>query len=179
MMNKVFRAVKSFVKIAYWKCRYGSRLSSSWVQGFDRVKIELSKNGQMHFGTRIQNRGELYLICEGNGRLEIGSHVFCNTSACITSLGHIKIGDYCTFGNHLVMVDHDHNFKNEDGEYLIGEVIIGNHVWVGANCTILRGTHIGDDCVIAAGSVVKGDVPAGTIYYQKRETHEELLTREG
>lgn len=178
MKNKVCRAVKSLLKIAYWKCRYGSRLHSSWVQGFDRVKIELSRDGRMYFGTRIQNRGELYLICEGNGRLEIGNHVFCNTAVCITSLGHIKIGDYCTFGNHLVIVDHDHNFKNQDGEYLVGEVTIGNHVWVGANCTILRGAHIGDNCVIAAGSVVKGDVPAGTVYYQKRETHEALLTRE-
>ena len=67
------------------------------------------------------------------------------------------------------MVDHDHNFKNKDSEFLIGEVSIGNRVWIGANCTILKGAQIGDDCVIAAGSVVKGVVPAGTIFYQKRQ----------
>ena len=99
----------------------------------------------------------------------MGSHIYCNTGVCITSLGKVQIGDYCELGNNLVIVDHDHNFKNQDSEYLVGEVIIGNRVWVGANCTILKGAHIGDDCVIAAGSVVRGEVPAGTVFYQKRE----------
>ena len=111
--------------------------------------------------------------------MEIGDHVFCSTSVYITCLGHVKIGDYSKLGNHLVIVDHDHNFKNKDGEYLIGDVTIGKRVWIGANCTILKGTHIGDDSVIAAGSVVKGDVPARTLYYQKREIQEKLLTQEG
>lgn len=178
-MNKVYRAAKSLLKIAYWKCRYGARLHSSWVQGFDRARIELSGNGQIKLGTRIQNRGELFLVCGGDGRLEIGNHVICSTSVYITSLGHVKIGDYSRLGNHVVIVDHDHNFKNKDGEYLIGEVTIGKRVWIGANCTILKGTHIGDDSVIAAGSVVRGDVPARTLYYQKREIQETLLTQEG
>lgn len=170
MKRKIFSAAISIVKIIYWKCRYGSRVKTSLVQGFQRIRIELSEKGSIQLGSRIQNRGELHLICEGEGRLEIGSHVFCNTGVCITSLGHVKIGDYCKLGNNLVIVDHDHNFKNQKGEYIIGEVCIGNRVWVGANCTILKGTHIGDDCVIAAGSVVKGDIPPGSIYCQKRET---------
>ena len=47
---------------------------------------------------------------------------------------------------------------------------IGNDVWIGAGAVILRGTTIGDKAVIGAGSIVKGDVPAGCVYYQKRET---------
>ncbi len=85
-------------------------------------------------------------------------------------MGHIKIGDYCRLGNNVVIVDHDHNFKSQDEEFLIGEITIGNRVWIGANCTILKGVHIGDDSVIAAGSVINKDVPAHTICYQKRET---------
>lgn len=168
-MNQLLRVAKSICKIAYWKCRYGSRVKTSWVQGFDYVSLELSKGGQVVLGEKIQNRGNIHLICEGNGRLEIGGHVFFNTNACITSLGKVQIGDYCKLGNNLVIVDHDHNFKNQDSEYLIGEVKIGNRVWVGANCTILKGARIGDDCVIAAGSVVRGEVPTGTVFYQKRE----------
>ena len=38
-------------------------------------------------------------------------------------------------------------------------VVIGNNVWIGANCTILQGVTIGDGAVIAAGAVVKSDVP--------------------
>ncbi|UHA57884.1 hypothetical protein KDJ21_013390 [Metabacillus litoralis] len=46
---------------------------------------------------------------------------------------------------------------------------IGENVWIGSNVVILRDTHIGDNVVIAAGSVVKGNVPSNTIYLNKRE----------
>lgn len=36
---------------------------------------------------------------------------------------------------------------------------VGNNVWIGLNVTILKGTVIGNNCVIAAGSVVKGEFP--------------------
>ncbi|MDE7016248.1 MAG: acyltransferase [Lachnospiraceae bacterium] len=169
-MNLVWNAMKSIVKIAYWKCRYTSRIRIPWVQGFDRVHIELSKDAQMRFGQKNQNRGELRLICEKGGKLEFGSHIFCNTGVCISAMGHVKIGDYCKFGNHLVIVDHDHNFREHGEEYSVGEITIGERVWIGANCTILKNVHIGNDCVIAAGSVVKEDIPDGMLYYQKKET---------
>lgn len=39
------------------------------------------------------------------------------------------------------------------------EVIIGNDVWIGANCIIFEGVKIGDGAVIAAGSIIRHDVP--------------------
>ena len=41
---------------------------------------------------------------------------------------------------------------------------------MGAGCVVLKGVTVGDDAVIAAGSIVRKDVPAGSIYYDKRET---------
>lgn len=175
MNTQIIKAVRNFGKIVYWKCRYNRRIKMAWVQGFDRIKLKISSSASLQMGSRNQNRGTLYLICEGQGRLELGSHIFYNMGTCITALGHVKIGDYCKFGNNLVIVDHDHNYKGGQDEYLIGEVTIGNRVWVGANCTILRGAKIGDDCVIAAGSVVKGEVPAGTLFYQERKNIERKI----
>ncbi|MBC7419484.1 MAG: acyltransferase [Bdellovibrio sp.] len=44
------------------------------------------------------------------------------------------------------------------------KISIGNNVWIGANTTILKGANIGDDCIIAAHSVVlKGDYPKGSV----------------
>ncbi|PMB02395.1 acetyltransferase, partial [Fischerella thermalis CCMEE 5273] len=45
-------------------------------------------------------------------------------------------------------------------EYRIGDVVIGDHVMIGANTTILPGVTIGDRAVIGAGSLVNKDVPA-------------------
>jgi acetyltransferase-like isoleucine patch superfamily enzyme len=40
---------------------------------------------------------------------------------------------------------------------------LGRNVWIGANATILSGVTIGDNSVVAAGSVVTRDVPANTL----------------
>lgn len=38
------------------------------------------------------------------------------------------------------------------------DVVIGNDVWMGCGVTILKGVHISNHCVIAAGAVVTKDV---------------------
>ena len=49
------------------------------------------------------------------------------------------------------------NFPGED-------IIIGNNVWIGAGCTILKGVKISDNCIVASGSVVpRGDYPKNSI----------------
>ena len=48
--------------------------------------------------------------------------------------------------------------------------MIGDHVWVGADCVILKGVTIGKHAVIGVGSIVRKDVPEGSVYYDKRET---------
>lgn len=42
-------------------------------------------------------------------------------------------------------------------------VIIGNNVWIGANAILLPGVTIGDESIIAAGSLVNRDVPPRTV----------------
>lgn len=51
------------------------------------------------------------------------------------------------------------------GEF-VGEslpVTIGNNVFIGTKAIILKGTTIGDNCIIGAGSVVKGVFPEGVV----------------
>ena len=86
-MNVKLKAAKSLFKIAYWKCRYGSRFKMPWIQGFDRVYLELSKKGHMSFGERNENRGRMHFICAGEGRLEIGNHVIYAIGGSITCMG--------------------------------------------------------------------------------------------
>jgi len=169
-MGIVWRAIKSAARSIYWKCRFGAGVKAPLVEGFNHLQLELARGGKVIFGERNQNRGHLYMQCGPQGQLTVGSHVFFNTGCNVACMGRIQIGDYCKIGNNAVIVDHDHNYMDDSGEYLAGEIHIGNRVWVGANAIILKGARIGDDCVIAAGSVVKGEVPAGSLFYQKRES---------
>ena len=42
-------------------------------------------------------------------------------------------------------------------------VVLEDEVWIGNRAIILGGTHLGRGCVVAAGAVVQGDFPAGSI----------------
>lgn len=162
------KAIASLFHILIWKMKFGSRLRIAPVQGLEKTRIEIDKAGRLQMEEKIQNRGSLYIGCKGNGELHIGGHCFFNTNTSITCMKRITIGEYSKFGNNLVIVDHDHNFKDPGaGEFIKKDIIIGKGVWVGANCVILKGVRIGDHAVIAAGSVVRGEVPPYTVYYEK------------
>lgn len=165
----LFKVIKSSIATLIWKIRYGNNIRIAMPQAMEKVKLEKDKDAVIILREKIQNRGYFYLGCKGKGILEIGSHCFFNINSSITCMKHIKIGDYCKFGNNLVIVDHDHDIKKTGEEFPAAEIEIGNHVWAGAGCIILKGVKIGDHAVIAAGSVVRKDVPAGSFYYNKRE----------
>lgn len=127
------------------------------------------KHGKIHFGNYINARRNFCCIVSDGGNLSIGSNCYFNNNCSITCLESISIGTDSTFGNNLVIVDHDHDFKNHCG-FIKAPVVIGERVWIGANVTILKGSNIGNDSVIAAGSIVSGSIPANSIYIQKRTT---------
>lgn len=165
----LFKVVKTTVLSFIWKIRYGKKICIAIPLALEKIKLEKDKEAVIILGKKTQNRGYCYLGCKGNGILEIGSHCFFNVNSSITCVKHIKIGDYCKFGNNLVIVDHDHDFRKTGEEFPADGIEIGDYVWVGAGCIILKGVKIGDHAVIAAGSVVRSDVPAGSLYYNMRE----------
>lgn len=75
----------------------------------------------------------------------------------------ITIGDDVTMSIRVTVMAHDASTKKTLGYTKIGQVHIGDHVFIGANATILPGVTIGDYAVIGAGSIVAHDVPARTI----------------
>ena len=106
---------------------------------------------------------------------EIGKSVLVNSSNVIAVHERVSIGDNVQLAPGVQIYDHDHDFRAKGGieamEYISSPITIGNNVWIGANSIILRGAIIGDNCVIAAGSVIKGEYPPDSVIYQKRETN--------
>lgn len=75
----------------------------------------------------------------------------------------IEIGDDVTMSIRVTLMAHDASTKKLTGYTRLGRIKIGNHVFLGANATVLPGVTIGDGAVIGAGSVVTRDVPAGAV----------------
>jgi len=106
----------------------------------------------------------------GQGTYGLGS----NTILLFRDDDSVVIGKYCSIAFGVTIIaSGEHNYRgvsnypflamvNQDPErdtYSKGNVFIGNDVWLGANSTILSGTHISDGAVVAAGAVVRGTVP--------------------
>ena len=103
-----------------------------------------------------------YTDCGKN--ITIGKNVFINMGCKFQDHGGITIGDNALIGHNVVLATLNHDFDpSKRASMISAPIVIGNGVWIGANATILQGVTIGDNSIVAAGSVVKNDVPPNTI----------------
>lgn len=152
--------------------------SNAKISGIQHIRKNCSfdiDDGELHIGKRSIFNGYISLSAREGGKIIIGDGVyfgrFCNI-ACHES---IEIGDGCRFGPNVQIFDHNHKFAY-DGiiqGYNRGGVFIGNGTWIGANVIILKGSIIGEKCVIGAGTVVSSMIPSHSIV--KAERNLEIL----
>ena len=175
-MNSIFRALVSvphgYLKLLISKLFHPSKVKFGSMPRIDH-STEISFQGSVLIGKRLNMRKYSILRCRKNAFLKIGNNVSFGPNNMVVCLESISIGDGCEFGPGVLVFDHDHDFKTKDGLkpdlYKKSPIKIGKNVWIGANSIILRGTTIGDNCVVAAGSVLNGgEYPSDTLIVQKR-----------
>jgi len=101
---------------------------------------------------------------------QIGHRFAVGRFCVINALGGVILGDYSGIGPYVQIMSSTHNFYKEKVSGLpyglssrpleTAPVIIGKHVWIGAGVVILPGVRIGENAVVAAGTLVNRDVPA-------------------
>ena len=91
-----------------------------------------------------------------------------NIGIYINAYGGLIIGDNVNIGQNTVITTTNHDVydhrklsKNKMG------VIIGNNVWIGANCSIVAGVKIGNNVTIGAGCTIRKNIPSNTIVIHK------------
>lgn len=94
----------------------------------------------------------------------IGRNVFINACCHFQDHGGVTLGDGCLIGHNVVFATLNHGMAPEDrGAMYPAPIRLGKNVWIGSNSTVLRGVTIGDNAIVAAGSVVTKDVAANTV----------------
>ena len=163
------QVILSLCKVIWIKVFNWSRIKIDPIQQLGKgFSIQIGKIGKVSIGRGLKSRRNCSLICDA-GTLEIGKNVFLNQNVMITCEQAIKIGNGVTIANNVVIVDHDHDYSGTTGGFVSDCVSIGENTWIGANAVILKGTSIGKECVVAAGTVVrKGIYPDCSLIFDER-----------
>lgn len=102
------------------------------------------------------------VVARGSGRIRIGNNVGIS-GATIYAIDSIEIGDNCRIGANVKIVDNDFHpvdakarFEDDREQISHRPIRIGKDVFIGMNAIILKGTELGNGCVVGAGAVVTG-----------------------
>lgn len=109
----------------------------------------------------ISRRGFVRL---GKGKLILEEYAQINPHCFLLNFDTIKIGKNSTLAYQVMILtsanpNSPYNRLSELYPPTHAPVVIGDNVWVGARAVILPGVKIGNNVVVAAGSVVTKDIP--------------------
>lgn len=108
-------------------------------------------NGQVSFGKGSR------ISVGSKGRLVLGSNFNISGRSSIICEREIIFGNNVLLSWDILILDSDFHYIYDKEGKIINQpqaIVIGNHVWIGCRCTILKGARIPNDAIIAAGSII-------------------------
>lgn len=100
--------------------------------------------------------------CDYGTQISIGDHFFANYDCIFLDVAPITIGNQVMFGPRVCLYTAGHPLDaatRNTGLEFGKPIAIGDDVWLGGNVVVLPGVTIGVGTVVAAGSVVRRDLP--------------------
>ena len=134
---------------------------------FTRRKPTIVNKGTMQIGNLVRiwsNINPTRLAVHRGGRLIIGEKTLVN-GTMISASTEISIGKNCFIGPQTIIMNSDfHGIGGTDStEGESAPIIIEDNVWLGTRTMVLKGVHIGEGAIVAAGAIVTKSVPAYTV----------------
>lgn len=161
---------KTFYKRGTEKLKRENIRAHKLVQEYNNTSLEESDRRIEIIKELIGSAGanpsiEHNFHCDLGYNIQIGENFYAGYNCTILDMAQVIIGDNCMIGPNTGIYTAGHSIEPKDRNrsgYAI-PIKIGNDVWIGGSCVILPGVTVGDNSVVAAGSVVTRDVPANTI----------------
>lgn len=173
MIKTLFLIAYNLIRLSILKCFNGDRLKYHWLQRISPMcSIKLFNNGKIEIGRNAEFAAYCDHEVHGNGKLVIGNGVYMNRFCMISAHNQVTIGDNCLFGPGVKIFDNNHLYNHETGvstDLKTAPISIGKNCWIASNVVILKGSSIGDNCVIGAGCIIHGDIPSGSVVKCKQD----------
>jgi len=182
-LNRQFELVREKERQAHLH-RVATLASSSQIGPEGVIENVFGDPGSIVVGENSYVRSRLLTYGHG-GNISIGKWCYIGVRTEIWSMKSITIGNRVLISHDVNIHDGDAHSKNaeerhqqyrhilEHGHPLSWDelpgvksapIVIEDDVWVSFGVTILKGVTLGRGCIIAAGSIVMQDVPAGMLY---------------
>ena len=180
-MGMIIRELALWAKYIVLKLKYRGRI---WFRGvpaiyaFPGSKIEFKcgrNSGKIHiFSHPLSNMiglsQRVIIVAKNGGAIEINEGV-CMSGCTIYSMESVTIGRNTDIGAGCKIIDNDFHPlpysqrcpKDQVDKIKKSPIFIGEGCFIGANALILKGTSLGKNCVVGAGSVVTGVWPDNSI----------------
>ena len=116
----------------------------------------------------IGRRAWIQTVGVGPSAIKIGARSSIGRDVVMSAASSIIIGEDCLFSYRVSLIDHDHLFvlglSPVSNLLSVPQPIsIGPRTFIGANSMILKGVSIGEDSIIAAGSIVTKNFPPNSV----------------
>ena len=118
--------------------------------------VAIGKDSSIHYGCFITGS-------EHGSLIKIGDNSVVNRFTYLDGRFPLKIGNNVNISHYTIIQTLGHDPDASDFRGVPGNVVIGDHVWIGTRAMILPGVTIGEGAVIGAGSVVTKDIPPYSI----------------
>ena len=96
-------------------------------------------------------------------KLCVGDHSWIGEEAWILNFEPVEIGSHVCISQRAFLCTGNHDYRAGDFRYRNAPIRIGDGAWIGAQSFVAPGVEIGRECVVCAGSVVTGSLPAAMV----------------
>jgi acetyltransferase-like isoleucine patch superfamily enzyme len=167
------RSISRWYLVRYWRL-FVLRTTRPWIvtEGMVFIGRRVELYARKHYARLILGRwvhvgDENRLRCH-EGTLRVGDKCVFGRDNTVNAYLDIEIGAKTIVADWVYVCDFDHVYEDitrpiKDQGLVKSPVRIGPDCWLGAKVTVLRATTIGHGSILAANSVVRGDVPPMSI----------------
>ena len=176
MIFEYISKMLGLLKLCIYKIIYPTRISFKGIPQVNKsIRILTKKGAKITLGRGFKCREGVSIRADENARIMIGDNVFLNDRVSINCRKKISIGNNTIVGPGTMFFDHDHDYKNNIDDFITKEIIVGDNCWIGANVTQLKGTKIGNNSVIGAGTLINSLIDNNMLVYQQRSIIEKVF----
>jgi acetyltransferase-like isoleucine patch superfamily enzyme len=150
-----------------------------WLSDDASIENNSQPKEKIRIGSNSRIMGQIFLF-DSDGEVVIGSDCFIGPGSKIWSAKRISIGDRVLIAHNVNIIDNishplDARLRYEENSNFVNtgihshvdikasEIIIDDDVWIGFNCSIMRGVKIGKGAIIGSCSLVTKDIAPWTV----------------